>query len=126
MNRRILGMGFLFFVAGAYGYAGAQRGGGGRQSPMVKLMNDLQQATPRAKLSGDQNDKLQSDIAALKMRNKPDAKGNRWIKTRYKELSMTSTKLRIVVHFRMQIRSSWTGTSLRFNHLSSNTPLSDS
>jgi 5-methylcytosine-specific restriction endonuclease McrBC GTP-binding regulatory subunit McrB len=33
---------------------------------MVKLMNDLQQATSRAKLSGDQNDKLQSDIASLK------------------------------------------------------------
>jgi hypothetical protein len=65
MDRRTLGMVFLFFVAGACGYAGAQRGGG-RQSPTVKLMNDLQQAAPRAKLSGDQNDKLQSDIAALK------------------------------------------------------------
>jgi hypothetical protein len=66
MDRRTLGMVFLFFVVGACGYAGAQRGGGGRQSPIVKLMNDLQHATPRAKLSGDQNDKLQSDIAALK------------------------------------------------------------
>jgi hypothetical protein len=65
MNRRILGMGFLFFVAGACGYAGAQRVGGGLPSPMVKLMNDLQRAA-RAKLSDDQNDKLQSDIAALK------------------------------------------------------------
>jgi hypothetical protein len=33
---------------------------------MAKLMNDLQQAAPRAKLNDDQNDKLQSDIAALK------------------------------------------------------------
>jgi hypothetical protein len=66
MNRRIVGMGFLFFVAGACGYAGAQRGGGGRQSPMAKLMNDLQQAAPRAKLSDDQNEKLQSDLVALK------------------------------------------------------------
>jgi hypothetical protein len=69
MNKRTLGIVFLFFVAGACGYAGAQRdggGGGGRQSPMGKLMNDLQQAAPRAKLSDDQNNKLQSDIAALK------------------------------------------------------------
>jgi hypothetical protein len=66
MNRRILGLGLLFFVAGACGYAGAQRGGGGRQSPIAKLMNDLQQAAPRAKLSDDQNDKLQSDLVALK------------------------------------------------------------
>jgi 5-methylcytosine-specific restriction endonuclease McrBC GTP-binding regulatory subunit McrB len=66
MNRRILGIAFMFVAAGASGYAGAQRMGGGRQSPMVKLMNDLQQATPQAKLSADQNDKLQADIAALK------------------------------------------------------------
>jgi hypothetical protein len=66
MNKRTLRIVFLFFVAGACGYAGAQRGGGGRQSPTAKLMNDLQQAAPRAKLSDDQNDKLQSDIAALK------------------------------------------------------------
>jgi hypothetical protein len=67
MNKKTLGIVFLFFVAGACGYAGAQRGGGGgRQSPMGKLMNDLQQAAPRAKLSDDQNNKLQSDIAALK------------------------------------------------------------
>jgi 5-methylcytosine-specific restriction endonuclease McrBC GTP-binding regulatory subunit McrB len=66
MNKRTLEIVCLFFVAGACGYAGAQRGGGGRQSPMAKLMNDLQQAALRAKLSSDQNDKLQSDIAALK------------------------------------------------------------
>jgi 5-methylcytosine-specific restriction endonuclease McrBC GTP-binding regulatory subunit McrB len=66
MNRRILGIVFMFFAAGACGYAGAQKMGGGRQSPMAKLMNDLQQATPQAKLSADQNDKLQADIAALK------------------------------------------------------------
>jgi hypothetical protein len=66
MNKRTLGIVFLLFVAGACGYAGAQRMGGGRQSPMAKLMNDLQQAAPRAKLSDDQNDKLQSDIAALR------------------------------------------------------------
>jgi hypothetical protein len=33
---------------------------------MAKLMNDLQQAAPRAKLSDGQNDRLESDIAALK------------------------------------------------------------
>jgi uncharacterized hydantoinase/oxoprolinase family protein len=66
MNKRTLGIVLLSFVAGACGYAGAQRPGGGRQSPMAKLMNDLQQAAPRAKLSDDQNDKLQSDTAALK------------------------------------------------------------
>ena len=66
MDKKTLGIVFLLFAAGACGYAGAQRAGGGRQSPMTKLMNDLQQAVPRAKLSDGQNDKLQSDIAALK------------------------------------------------------------
>jgi uncharacterized hydantoinase/oxoprolinase family protein len=57
----------LFLVAGTGGYAIAQRGGGGgRQSPMTKMMNDLQQATPRATLSDDQNNKLQADVATLK------------------------------------------------------------
>jgi hypothetical protein len=58
----------LLFVSGTGGYAVAQRGGGGggRQSPMARLMNDLQQATPRATLSDDQNDKLQADISTLK------------------------------------------------------------
>ena len=36
MNRRTLGMVCLFFVAGA-GYAGAQRAGGGRQSPIPSV-----------------------------------------------------------------------------------------
>jgi hypothetical protein len=67
MNKRTLMMVCLCFVAGIGGYAVAQRvGGGGRQSPMAKMMNDLQQATPRAKLTDDQNDKLQSDISVLK------------------------------------------------------------
>jgi hypothetical protein len=66
MNKRSLVIVCLFFVTGAGGYAVAQRGSGGRQSPIGKLMNDLQQATPRAKLSDDQNDKLQADIATLK------------------------------------------------------------
>jgi hypothetical protein len=66
LNQRTLGIVFLFFVAGACGYAGAQRAGGGRQSPIAKLMNDLQQAESRTKLSDVQNDKLQSDVAALK------------------------------------------------------------
>jgi hypothetical protein len=35
-------------------------------TPMAKLMNDLQQATPRATLSDDQNDKLQADISTIK------------------------------------------------------------
>ncbi len=67
MNKRILMIVCLFFIAGTGGYAVAQRGGGGgRQSPMGKLMNDLQQATPRATLSDDQNNKLQADVATLK------------------------------------------------------------
>jgi uncharacterized hydantoinase/oxoprolinase family protein len=68
MNRRLLIV-FLFLIAGTGGYAVAQRGGGGgggRQAPMAKFMNDLQQATPRASLSDDQNSKLQADIATLK------------------------------------------------------------
>jgi hypothetical protein len=67
MTKRLV-MVCLFFVAGTGGYAVAQRGGGGggRQSPMAKLMNDLQQATPRATLSDDQNDKLQADISTIK------------------------------------------------------------
>jgi len=67
MNKRLVII-CLFFVAGTGDYAVAQRGGGGggRQSPIAKLMNDLQQATPRATLSDDQNDKLQADISTLK------------------------------------------------------------
>jgi uncharacterized hydantoinase/oxoprolinase family protein len=65
MNKRLVIV-CLLFVAGTGGYAVAQRGGGGRQSPMAKLMSDLQQATPRATLSDDQNNKLQADIATLK------------------------------------------------------------
>jgi hypothetical protein len=66
MNKRLVIV-CLFFVAGTGGYTVAQRGGGGgRQSSMAKLMNDLQQATPRATLSDDQNNKLQADIATLK------------------------------------------------------------
>jgi hypothetical protein len=60
------GNGFPIFRRGRLRLRRSTERGGGRQSPMVKLMNDLQQAPPRAKLSGDQNDKLQSDIAALK------------------------------------------------------------
>ena len=66
MNKRLVIVS-LFFVAGTAGYAVAQRGGGGgRQSPIGKLMNDLQQTTPRATLNDDQNNKLQADIATLK------------------------------------------------------------
>ena len=66
MNRRLVIV-CLFLIAGTGGYAVAQRGGGGgRQSPTGKLMNDLQQAAPRATLNADQNNKLQADIATLK------------------------------------------------------------
>ena len=34
--------------------------------PPAQLLADLQQATPRAKLSKDQNDKLQADVSSLK------------------------------------------------------------
>jgi TolA-binding protein len=68
MNKMTLAIVCLFFAAGTGGHAVAQRGGGGggRQSPMAKLMNDLQQATPRATLTDDQNTKLQTDIATVK------------------------------------------------------------
>jgi hypothetical protein len=67
MSKNALMIVCLFFVAGSGGHAVAQRGaGGGRQSPMGKLMSDLQQATPRATLSEEQNNKLQADIATLK------------------------------------------------------------
>jgi hypothetical protein len=67
MNKKVVTVIFAFCVAMAYGNAGAQRrGGGGGKSPVARLIADLQQATPRAKLSDDQSDKLQSDIASLK------------------------------------------------------------
>jgi len=40
--------------------------GGGKSPPAAQLIADLQQATPRAKLSNDQNDKLQADVSSLK------------------------------------------------------------
>jgi len=57
-----------------------------------------------------------------KMRNRLDAKGKRLIKTRCNQLSMRSMELWIVAHFNKLIKSNWTRTSLRFNHLSSNAP----
>jgi hypothetical protein len=65
MNKRLV-IACVFFVAGTGGSSVAQRAGGGRQSPMTKLMNDLQQATSRATLNDDQNNKLQADITTLK------------------------------------------------------------
>jgi hypothetical protein len=65
MNKKVVTVITAFCIAMAYGYAGAQRRGGG-QSPVARLITDLQQATPRAKLSDDQKDKLQADIASLK------------------------------------------------------------
>jgi hypothetical protein len=122
MNKRLVIV-CLLFVSGTGGYAVAQRGGGGggggRQSPMAKLMNDLQQATPRATLSDDQNDNFKQISPHSKMRNRLDAKGNRLIKTRCNQLSMRSMELWIVAHSSNLIRSNWTRTSLRFNLLSS-------
>jgi TolA-binding protein len=67
MNKKVVMLIFALCVAMTYGNAGAQRrGGGGGKSPVARLITDLQQATPRAKLSDDQSDKLQSDIASLK------------------------------------------------------------
>jgi hypothetical protein len=124
MNKRTLVIVCLFFIAGTGGYTVAQRGGGGRQSPMAKLMNDLQQATPRATLSDDQNSKLQADIATLKDAQQARRQGNRSIKTRCNQFSMTSMTLWIVVRSNKQIRSNWIRTSLRFNRFSINPPLS--
>jgi superfamily II DNA helicase RecQ len=43
--------------------AGAQRGGG--KSPIRSLLNDLQQAIPRATLTAEQNTKIQTDISSM-------------------------------------------------------------
>jgi hypothetical protein len=56
-----------------------------------------------------------------KMRNKLDAKDNRLIKTRCNQLSVRSMTLWIVGHSNKQIRSNWIRTSVRFNHLRSDT-----
>lgn len=45
--------------------AGAQRGGGGK-SPMHRLLTDLQQAESRAKLTDEQNTKIQTDVSSIK------------------------------------------------------------
>jgi hypothetical protein len=63
MNKKVVTVIFAFFIAMTCGSAGAQRRGGGK-SPVVQLIADLQQTTPRAKLSNDQNDKLQADVAS--------------------------------------------------------------
>ena len=65
MNKKVVTVIFAFCMTITCGYAGAQRRGGGK-SPVGQLIADLQQATPRAKLSDDQNDKLQADVASLK------------------------------------------------------------
>lgn len=65
MNKTVVIVIFVFCITMSCGYAGAQRRGGGK-SPVVQLIADLQQATPRAKLSDDQNEKLQADVASLK------------------------------------------------------------
>jgi hypothetical protein len=44
--------------------AGAQRRGGGR-SPVSRLLTDLQQAIPRAKLTDEQNTKIQTDVSSI-------------------------------------------------------------
>ena len=44
--------------------AGAQRRGGGK-SPMSRLLTDLQQAVPRAKLTDEQNTKIQTDVSSI-------------------------------------------------------------
>lgn len=65
MNKKVVTVIFAFCMTITCGYAGAQRRGGGK-SPVGRLIADLQQDTPRAKLSDDQNDKLQADVASLK------------------------------------------------------------
>jgi hypothetical protein len=65
MNKKVVTVIFSLCVTMTCGYAGAQRHGGGK-SPVAQLITDLQQATPRANLSDDQNDKLQADVASLK------------------------------------------------------------
>jgi len=65
MNKRVVTLIFAFCITTTCSYAGAQRRGGGK-SPVAQLIADLQQATPRAQLSNDQNDKLQADVASLK------------------------------------------------------------
>jgi hypothetical protein len=86
---------------------------------MAKLMNDLQQATPRATLSDDQNDSFKQISPQSKMRNRLGAKGKRLIKTRCNQLSMRSMELWTVAHSNKLIKSNWTRTSMRFSPLSS-------
>jgi len=67
MNKKVVTVIFAFCITMTCGYAEAQRrGSGGGKSPAAQLIADLQQATPRAKLSNDQNDKLQADVSSLK------------------------------------------------------------
>jgi hypothetical protein len=67
MNKKVVTVTFAFCITMACGYTEAQRrGGGGGKSPAAQLIADLQQATPRAKLSDDQNGKLQADVSSLK------------------------------------------------------------
>jgi len=66
MNKKVVKVISVFCIAMAYGFAGAQRRGGGGRSPVARLITDLQQTTPRAKLSDDQKDQLQADITSLK------------------------------------------------------------
>jgi hypothetical protein len=65
MNKKVVTAICAFCITMTCGYAGAQRRGGGK-SPAAQLITDLQQAAPRAKLSDDQNNKLQADVATLK------------------------------------------------------------
>jgi hypothetical protein len=67
MNKKVVTVIFALCITMTCGYAEVQRrGSGGGKSPAAQLIADLQQATPRAKLSNDQNDKLQADVSSLK------------------------------------------------------------
>lgn len=65
MNKKAATAILAFCITMTCGYARAQRRGGGK-SPVAQLITDLQQATPRAKLSDDQNDKIKADVDSLK------------------------------------------------------------
>jgi hypothetical protein len=86
-------------------------------------MNDLQQATPRATLSDDQNNKLQADVATLEDAQQARRQGQSVDQGKVQSAFNDIHDIVDSGRSNKQIRSSWTKTSLQFNHLSPVGPL---